>query len=75
MNNKINSSWVDAHLYEVSFVSKKNNINFVRTCAVPLTIEEQDLLNWFLENFKQTSNIELNLLGDIWVKKDSLFFY
>lgn len=73
MNNKINSSWVDAYLYEVSFISEKNNMLFVRTCAVSHAVKEQDLLNWFLENFEKASNIELNLLGDIWVKKDSLF--
>lgn len=75
MNNKINSLWVDAHLYEVSFVSENYNMNFIRTCAVPCYIDEQEVLKWFIENFNQARNIELNFLGDIWVKKDSLFSF
>lgn len=75
MNNKINSLWVDAHLYEVSFVSENYKMNFVRTCAVPCNIDEQEVLKWFIENFNQARNIELNFLGDIWVKKDSLFSF
>lgn len=75
MNNKINDSWVDARLYEVSFISEKNKMNFIRICAVPFSLNEQDLLDWFWENFQHASNIELNLLGDIWVKKDNLFSF
>lgn len=75
MNNKINSYWVDAHLYEVSFISENCKMNFVRTCAVPYNIDKEELLNWFLVNFNHARNIELNLLGDIWVKKDSLFSF
>lgn len=75
MNNKISGSWVDAHLYEVSFISEKNKMSFIRTCAVPFNLNEQELLSWFLENFQHASNIELNLLGNIWVKKDNLFSF
>lgn len=75
MNNRINANWVDAHLYEVTFVSGKNKLNFNRSFVVPFGYQESELLGWLKDNFRQASELEIRYLGDVWVKKDYLFSF
>ncbi|TPE08089.1 hypothetical protein FJO98_00020 [Enterococcus sp. PF-2] len=75
MNNRINENWVDARLYEVTFVSGKDKLNFSRSFVVPFDYHESELLGWLNNNFKQARELEIRCLGDVWVKKNCLFSF
>ncbi len=74
MNRRINSIWIEASLYEISFISKKNNVHFDRLCVYPIKWNERKIERFFLNEFKDIDELRVRDLGETWVSRNLMDF-